>query len=210
MRKIVRLVLTGIFSYIFIAAVFNMTYYNNQYSSVKGKTYVNKITGETFIFRKVASAEDDILEMDFILSPGGFVGTEHIHLIQDEEFRVIAGQLTLYAEGKEFILKTGEEYTVKKGTSHRIWNEGRDSCHVLITFTPGNHLEDFFVTLCGLANEGKTNALGQPSFMQMMCLVNKHQIYIPGPPVFAQKALAFVLAPISVLMGNKEYYAEYF
>jgi quercetin dioxygenase-like cupin family protein len=209
MKKYVFLSGKIFLAYLVIAIIFNMANRKKNYPSVKGKTYVNKITGETFVFRQVTSGDTGNTVFDFILAPKGFVGTEHIHLEQDETFKVVSGNLNMIVNRKKFVLHPGEEYCVKKGSAHRVWNDENDTCHSIVSYSPGNNSEFFLVTLTGLANAGKTNKDGQPSFMQMMLLVNQYQVYIPGPPVFLQKALSFLLSPISALMGNKSYYDEY-
>jgi uncharacterized cupin superfamily protein len=209
MRKYILWTILFLSCYLVFAIIFNMWSKENIYPSVKGKTYVNKVSGETFILRRTTLEDKGYLEFDFILTPNGFVGTEHIHLNQDEKFKVISGKLNMIVDGKNFVLNAGEEYTVKRGLAHRVWNEGKDTSRSVVSFTPGNNFEIFLITLCGLANDGKTDNKGQPSFMQIMMLVNKYEVYISGPPIFLQKTLSFMLAPIAYLRGNKNYYPHY-
>ncbi len=75
----------------------------------------NPITKET---SRTLSMSEEVYVFEWIVAPGGYVPFEHIHLVQDEIFRVEAGEVKLVIDGKEFIGKPGEVITAPGGNRH--------------------------------------------------------------------------------------------
>jgi hypothetical protein len=65
--------------------------------------------------------------------------------------------------------------------------------------------------LFGLARDGKTNKQGMPNPLQGAVLLQAYadEMRLSGVPVFAQRLLGAVLAPVGKLFGYKARYSEY-
>ncbi|WP_129714810.1 cupin domain-containing protein [Pedobacter sp. SYP-B3415] len=121
------------------------------------RSIYNPALKETIIFRKTAKdTNGEYSELEISLEPGGG-NPMHYHKSYTELFTAIDGQLGLELKsGRKVLLEPGESYLVKRGESHRFFNQSNQQ----ITFTnkvvPGSPgLENTLRILCGLAQDGK-------------------------------------------------------
>lgn len=70
------------------------------------------------------TARDGILKGGLMLSPGAMGPELHAHLLQEETFTVIQGQLIVTIDGREHVLEEGQSATVHKGGVHTFRNGG--------------------------------------------------------------------------------------
>ncbi len=175
-----------------------------------GGELVNPVTGLRTVFRKTARETDgELLQVDWIGSPGWTTGPDHVHPLQEERFEVLSGRLGLRVEGVERVLDEGEAITAPAGSAHAAWNAGDDTVHALIDFRPALRTEVAFEMLAGLAQDGKTNEAGAPKDPLLLALVLRHfedEIYFVRPPLYLQRVVFGALASIARLLG---YRAEY-
>ena len=176
-----------------------------------GDELVNPVTGLRTVFRKTArDTGGELLQVDWIGSPGWTTGPDHVHPHQEERFEVLAGKLGLRVEGVERVLSTGETTVAPAGSAHAAWNaSSNDEVHALIDFRPALRTEIAFETLAGLARDGKTNRAGAPRNPLLLALVLRHfedEIYFVRPPLAVQRVIFGVLAKVGWLLG---YRAEY-
>jgi hypothetical protein len=66
-------------------------------------------------------------------------------------------------------------------------------------------------TLFGLANDGLTNAKGMPHLLQAAVIADEFRdvVQFVRPPLFIQRALFALLAPIGRALGYRPYYERY-
>lgn len=140
-----------------------------------GDELINRVTGLRTVFRKTARDTDgELLQVDWIGSPGWSTGPDHIHPLQEERFEIFSGKLGLRVEGKERVLGEGEVIVAPAGSAHAAWNAGEDDVHALVDFRPALRTESAFETLASLARDGKTNAAGAPRNPLLLALVLWH------------------------------------
>ena len=73
-----------------------------------GDELINSVTGLRTVFRKTARNTDgDLLQVDWIDSPGWTTGPEHVHPLQEERFEVLSGKLGLRVDDVERIHGAG-------------------------------------------------------------------------------------------------------
>jgi len=175
-----------------------------------GEELVNPVTGLRTVFRKTARETDgELLQVDWIGSPGWTTGPDHVHPLQEERFEVLSGRLGLRVEGVERVLEAGEVIVAPAGSAHAAWNAGDDTVHALVDFRPALRTETAFETLAGLERDGKTNEAGAPKDPLLLALVLRHfedEIYFVRTPLYLQRVLFGALASIARLLG---YRAEY-
>jgi quercetin dioxygenase-like cupin family protein len=175
-----------------------------------GDELVNPVTGLRTVFRKTAQeTSGELLQVDWIGSPGWSTGPDHVHPRQEERFEVSSGRLGLRADGIERVHGVGDVIVVSAGSPHAVWNAGDDEVHVLVDFEPALRTERAFETLAGLARDGKTNRAGAPKNPLQLALILREfeeEIYFVRPPLAVQRVILGALAFIGRLLG---YRAEY-
>jgi quercetin dioxygenase-like cupin family protein len=177
----------------------------------KGQTLYNHVTKEKFTWLETSrDTNGKFLSLDCEVAPGGKVAVRHIHPRQDETFEIKEGVLRLEINGDTKLYQKGEKVIVPKGQPHWWCNDSATATlDIEVTFTPALKTEIFFEQFFGLANDGKTNADGSPTFMQVMAMCNEYEIYIAGPPIAIQKVLGYLLGGIARLLGKRKFYPEY-
>src|SRR5215208_5545223 len=175
-----------------------------------GDELVNSVTGLRTVFRKTAQeTSSELLQVDWIGSPGWTTGPDHVHPRQEERFEVLSGRLGIRADGIERIHGVGYVIVVSAGSPHAAWNAGDDEVHVLVDFRPALRTETAFETVARLARDGKTNRAGAPKNPLRLALILRefeHEIYFVQPPLAVQRVILGALAFIGRLLG---YRAEY-
>ena len=81
----------------------------------------------------------------------------------------------------------------------------------MVEITPAARFEEAISTTWGLALDGKTNARGMPSLLQLALLAREFEdmLFFTKPPRVLQKILFGILAPVARLLGYKGSYPEY-
>ena len=150
-----------------------------------GDELVNPVTGLRTVFRKTAQeTSGELLQVDWIGSPGWSTGPDHVHPRQEERFEVLSGRLGLRADGIECVHGVGDVIVVLAGSPHAVRNAGDDEVHVLVDFEPALRTERAFETLVGLARDGKTNRAGAPKNPLQLVLILREfekEIYFVRP-----------------------------
>jgi mannose-6-phosphate isomerase-like protein (cupin superfamily) len=168
----------------------------------------NPITKETFLAISV-SAEAYVFE--WIVAPGGHVPFEHIHLVQDEIFRVEAGEVKLVIDGKEFIGKAGDIITVQKGKRHIAYNNTSETLKAVVEFRPGLDMHLLEQCYNGLLLDGEYDKKGAPPILKLGYFMKGLQAVmrpasVPAP-LFSLTVNLFYFA--GVLLGWKKLYKKY-
>jgi quercetin dioxygenase-like cupin family protein len=175
-----------------------------------GDELLNPVTGLRTVFRKTSRETDgELLQVNWLGSPGWTAGPDHVHPYQEERFEVISGRLGLRVDGVERVLREGEGIIAPAGSAHAAWNAGDDTVHALVDFRPALRTERAFETLAGLARDGKTNRAGAPKNPLRLALVLREfedEIYFVRPPLAVQRVILGALAKVARLLG---YRAEY-
>ena len=81
----------------------------------------------------------------------------------------------------------------------------------IVTFAPALDLEYLFETFCGMAQDGKCTAKGEPLFMQLMVVLTEFQFkgYRTDMPLLLHKMMPPLLAPIARMLGYRAIYQNY-
>jgi quercetin dioxygenase-like cupin family protein len=177
-----------------------------------GDVLENPMSGQRIIFRK--TAEDtggELLEVESIYTkPSPSRPPAHYHPYQEELFEVLSGRLRVVVEGEERAYGEGESFVVPPGVPHEMWTEEAGTRMSWQT-RPAMKTEEFFETVWGLAEDGKTNEKGVPNLLQVAVIAHERadEYRLVKPPWPVQRALFAVLAPIGRLLGYRASYPEY-
>jgi quercetin dioxygenase-like cupin family protein len=173
-----------------------------------GQVIENPVTGERFTFVQTA-ADTNGERMEFIvrIRPHAKAATEHVHPRQMERLTVAAGTLRVAVGGVERHLSAGESVDIAPGEAHTWSNDNETDVEVNFAFTPGLNSEEFFETFCALARDGRTDGDGVPSLLQIAVSAPHFDIWLARPPIWVQRALFAVLAPVARLLGYRPIYS---
>lgn len=168
----------------------------------------NPITQETF---RTISTSAEAYVFEWIVAPGGYVPFEHIHLVQDEIFRVEAGEVKLVIDGKDFIGKPGNIITVPKGKRHIAYNNKNATLKAIVEFRPGLDMHLLEQCYNGLLLDGEYDAKGSPPILKLSYFMKGMQAVTrpASVPAFALGLVVNFSYCLGILLGWKKLYKKY-
>jgi quercetin dioxygenase-like cupin family protein len=171
-----------------------------------GQIIENRVTGERVKYLKTAQDTDGTqVVFEMWAPPNCFMPVRHIHLQQTEEIEVLSGVFKVECNGKVQHLQAGEKMLIPPKAPHQWWNESEDeTVHTRFSLTPAYNFEVMQEQIFGIFN-----TKGKLSFLQIMVMAKEYDMIIAGPPIFLQKIMWFLLAPIGRLLGLKNYYPAF-
>jgi quercetin dioxygenase-like cupin family protein/uncharacterized protein YndB with AHSA1/START domain len=104
----------------------------------------------------------ELLEMEVIGRPRGFLGQRHVHPAQVERLEVVSGAMKVEMSGREQLLTAGQSIEVPPGTPHTQVPAGEGEGRVRIQVRPAGQTREFLERLAVLCREGKITRLGFP------------------------------------------------
>jgi mannose-6-phosphate isomerase-like protein (cupin superfamily) len=172
-----------------------------------GEQIDNPTTGQRLVFLTTArDSHGEVSRAEGIFPPGGFAGVEHIHPLQDEHFKVLAGRATFQVDGQRHVLGAGETIDVPAGTRHTFANGGQAEMRVLAEFRPGlPNTERFYELYFGFAQQGRVDAKAMPGLLDIATVwnVTSEHAVLARPPAWLQHAVFRMLAPIARKVGRQ-------
>jgi len=175
----------------------------------RGAQLRNAFNKETFIF---SGPLDDplVARFDVILEEGGSGGGNalvHVHPGADEHFAVKSGRIRIVVEGKEQLVESGGKAVIPRGKPHFFANAGEGAARLEIEFRPAQQHLRFFANFATLAahRTGWFSAKGDPNLLLIALVLHTYRdhLYIAGPPIFLQKFIFALLAPLARLCGYR-------
>lgn len=165
----------------------------------------NPRTGQRMVF---ITERPELLEIETVNRPSSVREPVHVHPQQESGARVTAGTLRFWVDGVESTVGAGASITIPAGTPHHFSNDGPDDAHAVQWFRPALRTREFFETLFALANDGRIDAKGMPSLMQLAVMVPEfsHEIRTTSPPWPIQRAMVALLAPVARRRGYRGVY----
>ena len=177
----------------------------------KGQKLVDKFTGDTIEFIETSSdTNGERVTMKVTLKSKGQTVDDHIHILQEESFKMLSGRMTYFLDGEKHFIDTGEEVVLPKNKAHNHYNTDDKLAVYIQTITPGIDVDLFIENLFGMVNDGRVKD-GKLPFLQAM-VTGK---YLDSPsrlasiPMGVQNFLINVLGPIARLFGYRAIYKEY-
>lgn len=166
----------------------------------QGQTIVNARTGQRMTFVELTEA---VLRIETVNPPTEAREPVHLHPRQESGAAVSAGVLVFEVAGEQREVGPGDAITIPAGTPHRFWNGGDTDAHAIQTFRPALNIAAFFETFAALAEQGKLDAKGMPSLLQLAAMIPvfSDEIRATSPPWPLQRALAAVLGPLARARG---------
>ena len=119
----------------------------------------------------------------------------HVHVEQDETFRVLQGTLEVYKQDKWIQLSEGEEIFIPKNTPHSFRSRSSADCYYEYVITPKGGFTDMLRTFERLSQADKIRSnkdLRSLMYMAMVFKQYEHEVQSTTPPQFVMTALAGV------------------
>jgi quercetin dioxygenase-like cupin family protein len=178
----------------------------------KNKIIHNVKTGQDICFLKTSKdTNGTLLEMEAIFSAHSREPVAHYHPSQEEDFTVLAGELTVRINGQLKVLQAGDRLHIAPNEVHAMWNNADEKTMVNWEVRPAINTEYFIETLTGLAADNKTDEDGIPGILQIALTANKFSnvFRMAKPSYTVQKIVFKLLTPFAYLAGYKPTYKQY-
>ena len=180
--------------------------------AVQNKIISNPQTGQEIRFLQTSKDTDgQFLEMETTYRAHSNEPVPHYHPFQREDFRVLAGELSVRITGQLKVLQAGDTLHIPANTVHSMWNNSDNQTVVHWKVHPAMNTEHLLETGIGLATDGKTKANGMPNILQIALMANKYarEYRLIKPPFFVQKVIFLLLTPFAYLLGYRPTYSKY-
>lgn len=175
----------------------------------QGTVLRNAFNKETFIFSKPVD-QSGLAAFDVVLEEGGSGGGNalvHVHPTAEETFIVRTGRIKVVIGGKAVIVEAGQSATVPPGAAHYFQNATMGRAELTVEFRPAQQWIRFFVNFGRLAETRPDwfSAKGDPHFLLIALVLNTYRdhLYLAGLPVFLQRLLFALLAPLARFRGYR-------
>lgn len=180
-----------------------------------GTTIVNEGISSRFVFRQTSiETGGRLFEWDNFVEPGGGpIDLPHVHPHMREVFQVVDGEVRFAIDGAERMVAAGSEVVAEPGSTHTFQNVSDRPAYMISRFEAAEdgpweelarsgRLPDM-----GFVQADRAGGLGRIGAIQGLVVLSVHkQSYLPWPPIWAQDALAFLVAPTARLFGVRAYY----
>jgi len=181
-----------------------------------GTIVTNPAIRSKFVYRETfIETAGRTFEWDNFVQPGGGpIDIPHVHSQDREVFRIVDGEIRFIVDGEEHLARAGEEIVAEPGSAHAFQNTSDSPAYMISRFEPtedgpweelaraGLLLDSQFVQI------GRVGGMGGASTIQMMVFTSRFTTVgnLAGPPIWLQKAAAFLVAPTARLFGIRAYY----
>ena len=162
----------------------------------KGQILKDPATEDTYEYLELSKdTNGERMTMKPTLNKGQF--PNHIHTLQDEVFEVLAGRLTIWADGKTQTLSVGQKMFLPKNKPHNHYNNDDEPVTFIQTVSPALDFEYWEENIIGLTTDGKIKN-GKASFMQNVVTLRylDSKTFLVNMPIPMQKFLTNLLGPI--------------
>jgi len=177
----------------------------------KGQVIVNPVTGDKYEFLETANdTNGNYVSMKATITSKGKYVPDHIHVLQEESFQVISGQLTVWSDGTSKTISAGEKINLPKNKAHNHFNNSYVPVTYIQIVSPALDFDYLVENLVGLAADGKSKN-GKYGLMQELVTLKylDSKTYLADLPIGIQKLLMNIIAPIGRLMGYRALYKKY-
>ena len=158
----------------------------------------NRHTGEILRMRRVRTEDGQtVLVVEGSLPPRSGGPPPHVHFLEREEVRVVAGTLGARVGNATIRLPVGGRATFPAGVAHNWWNAGEDLLELAGQVIPAGDLDRYLQALFAVINASPT---GRPSIFYVAHVLHRHRRTqsVQVPP----RAVQRVLFPIVRLIGR--------
>lgn len=177
----------------------------------QGQIITNPISGDIYEFLETANDTQGVrVTIKATIKSKGQLVPRHFHVLQDETFEVVSGQLTVVYEGQTKKIAAGEKMVLPKNQPHNHYNDNDEPVVYIQSVTPALDFDYLIENLVGLAADGKSKN-GKYGLVQELVSLKylDSKSFLADIPVGVQKLLMNTIAPIGRLLGYRAIYKKY-
>ncbi|NGM63119.1 cupin domain-containing protein [Sphingobacterium sp. SGG-5] len=177
----------------------------------KGQIITNPINGDSYEYMETANdTKGERITLKATVNTKGPLVPKHYHVLQEEAFEVVSGQLNIWVDGKTTILTAGEKMTLPKNKPHNHYNNDDVPVVYIHTVTPALDFDYLIENLVGLAADGKSKN-GKYGLVQELVTLKymDSKTFLADIPQGVQKLLMNIIAPVARLFGYRAIYKKY-
>lgn len=134
------------------------------------------VMGEHITFKAVSAETQETVSAFETLTPPGGGSPPHIHTREDEAFYVVEGTFDVTIGTETTRATSGSFLYGPRGVPHYYVNVGAEPGKLLVMFFPGHRLEEFFIEVSELPQEGP------PNIAAIVGIMHKHGVEALLPP----------------------------
>jgi mannose-6-phosphate isomerase-like protein (cupin superfamily) len=179
----------------------------------RNKVISNPVTGQEIKFLQTSKdTGGELLEMESTWHGRSKEPAPHYHPYQEEDFKVIFGELTVRMGGEAVrTLKAGDSLHISVNQVHSMWNAGEGKTVVNWQVRRALDTEQLLETMIGLAADGRTNSEGMPNILQIALTAGKfsNTVRLASPSFAVQRIVFSVFKPIAWSLGYRPTYQKY-
>jgi quercetin dioxygenase-like cupin family protein len=160
----------------------------------------NPRSGERIVIvRSGADTDGELLQFDVFLQPGAHVPAGHVHPLQQEHFRVVAGRVRFRIGARTLVLGPGSRMTIPPGARHWFGNVGEGVAQLRVEARPALRMEELFATSVRCAD-----AASGPGWRRLLdwLLIPLDFSQEVGIPRLAPFLVAALLSPLAWLRNH--------
>lgn len=101
----------------------------------------------------------------------------HVHLHQDEIFKIIEGEYYFQVGNEKHMLKAGDTIFLPRNVPH-AWTQVSKKAKTNVIVQPAGKLEEFFLTIAALK--------GEPTMEQVKKIFAENEMEVVGPPLVVE------------------------
>lgn len=136
----------------------------------------------------------------------------HVHMLMDESFQVVSGELSLEIGGTIKSYTAGETIFIPKATPHRPFNASAQD--VVISTSPQGFPLEFAFSLSQLYGFWDSDTKNQQPPRILWALAAQHPFFDSyptqlGPTPAVQRVMRWVMAPMARLLGYHRYQHQF-
>ena len=135
-----------------------------------GTELINPKAGTKTVFTATAETTDGAyVEIEATYPPNSTPPPLHLHPAQDEHFTVTSGSFVVVRGDEEFTANAGDDFTVPRGTPHRMW-AAEDGAVVLWRTSPAMRTGEMFCALWEVARDNDW----EPDVMKLFEVISSY------------------------------------
>lgn len=177
----------------------------------KGQILTNPDSGDIYEFLETAKdTNGQRVTIKMTLKSKGKLVPDHYHALQEEQFEVLSGDLTILLDGKTQVLSKGKKLTLPINKPHNHYNTNNEPVVFIQSVTPALDFDYLLENIIGLTIDGKMPN-GKAGLMQELVTLKylDSKSYLASIPQGIQQFLMNVVGPIGRMFGYRAIYKKY-
>jgi mannose-6-phosphate isomerase-like protein (cupin superfamily) len=137
-----------------------------------------------------------VLELDAVWGPSPKKAPKQLHPSQEEQFDVVAGELTVRLDGDVHVFGAGSSFTIPAGAVHGVWNGGTVEARAVWRTLPALRTLELFEDIDGLYRSGVVASDEMPSLTMWATLLTEYRdvLRLAAKPASAVRGVFALLA----------------